>query len=549
MSDQPRLPRIAVFAGPTATITNTPPLVTSNAARRRHGLPLLPGRFDALRPQRLAAPVTVYVHAHSAHPLESDAAGLYAAPDGWLDADGTFTETEPPLGGVAVYAIELRPDDGLYPLPYAARQADGSAWEQAATDRLADWSRTRQTFFPDADRLYEEIDRFGLGADGRANQLSSVAAFEHVRAAPSGGYRQEHGAELPGEDFFNYQPFHLRTDPHLGTLATITNTVQRTLDRGDFCGAQWLEGSSTAEETLYWLGLLVDTTTPIVGHVAQRMHQMMSADGARNILDGVRYLTSGVALDERGRDRVGPVLIVDEVAFSAREAAKTDARPGNFVAVGGHGGVVADLGARGPRLTSLPVRSHTWRSELRLSALPGEVRAVIGSLGGGVAARTVPVRAADGSLLAEALPRVSVVTYARYQQHDADTDPHRQTEIMALLAEDLGAGALAGFVAEGMAPYGLMNRGQDNALAVATFAGMPVVHVGRGNTAGMAHDLGPLVISGDNLSATKARLLLMASLLKLGALPPAEDPFAPTRDEVRRTRHAVAAFQRLFDTH
>ncbi|MFN0092204.1 MAG: hypothetical protein ACKVWR_18345 [Acidimicrobiales bacterium] len=94
-----------------------------------------------------------------------------------------------------------------------------------------------------------------------------------------------------------------------------------------------------------------------------------------------------------------------------------------------------------------------------------------------------------------------------------------------------------------------MNRGQDNALAVATFAGHPVVHVGRGNTAGMAHDLGPLVISGDNLSATKARLLLMAAMLKLGALPAAVDPLAPTRQEIRDSRRSVAGFQRIFDTH
>ena len=62
-------PRIAVFAGPTATVLNTPDLVTSNKARARHGLAPRPGRFDQLRPQRLAAPATVYVEAFSAHPL------------------------------------------------------------------------------------------------------------------------------------------------------------------------------------------------------------------------------------------------------------------------------------------------------------------------------------------------------------------------------------------------------------------------------------------------------------------------------------------------
>jgi len=74
--------RIAHLAGPNATIQNTPPLVTSNKARAKHGLPLLthpdgsPARFDVLRTQRLAAPVTVYVEQFSAHPLEADAAEL-----------------------------------------------------------------------------------------------------------------------------------------------------------------------------------------------------------------------------------------------------------------------------------------------------------------------------------------------------------------------------------------------------------------------------------------------------------------------------------------
>src|ERR671938_1234337 len=89
-------PRIAHIAGSNATITNTPALVTSNKARSRHGLPLLrdesgqPLAFDALRPQRLAAPVKVYIEQFSAHPLESDAAELYGPPDGYLDRSGVF---------------------------------------------------------------------------------------------------------------------------------------------------------------------------------------------------------------------------------------------------------------------------------------------------------------------------------------------------------------------------------------------------------------------------------------------------------------------------
>jgi len=128
--------RIAHLAGPTATIQNTPPLVTSNKARAKRGLPLLkdadgaPLRHDALRPQRLAAPVKVYVEQFSAHPLESDVAELYGPADGYIGADGVFRQQRQSAGDKPVYEIELKPDDGLYPLPYMATQADGSAWEE-----------------------------------------------------------------------------------------------------------------------------------------------------------------------------------------------------------------------------------------------------------------------------------------------------------------------------------------------------------------------------------------------------------------------------------
>ncbi|MGI9614023.1 MAG: asparaginase domain-containing protein, partial [Acidimicrobiales bacterium] len=400
-----------------------------------------------------------------------------------------------------------------------------------------------QTFYPDSSRLYEEIDRLGVGPDGLANLLSSRATFDHYRPAPSGGYRNGSDPEAPGEDYFSYYPFHLRTEPHLEVLARSTNMVQRVLDTGDYIGAQWLEGSSTTEETMYWLGLVVDTTVPLVGHLAQRAHQLLSADGDRNIVDGVEYLTSEVALDGSGRDTIGAIILVDEVVFAARDAAKTDARPGNFAATGGHGGIVATMGGVGPpKLTYRPTRLHTHSSEVRLSTMPRAVPGVQGTIGDTVAT-TVAVKDDSGDLAADAMPRVQIVKFGRYH------GPDDELEIIERTKANLVAGALGGFVAEGMSPYGLMNLAQDEALRIATFSGHPTVVVGRGNTGGMASDLGPLVISGDNLTATKARMLLLACLLRYGALPPASDPTAPTKDEYRSTRAAVAQMQHIFATH
>ena len=83
----------------------------------------------------------------------------------------------------------------------------------------------------------------------------------------------------------------------------------------------------------------------------------------------------------------------------------------------------------------------------------------------------------------------------------------------------------------------------------AVHSGFPVVRVGRGNTEGFVPLDNPAFIGGSNLTATKARLLLMASLMKFGALPPAANPDQPTAEETAATHEKVAAYQTIFNTH
>ena len=150
-------PRIAVFAGATATVLATNPLLTSEKAYARygldsHGAPVPHG----LRPQRLAAPAKIYIEQFSAHPLESDVAELYGPPDGYVHADGTFSAMRRTPDAVAAYEVTLEPSDGLYLLPYMARQADGTAWQGDGVTEGAPPDRSRQGFLPDASRLIEE---------------------------------------------------------------------------------------------------------------------------------------------------------------------------------------------------------------------------------------------------------------------------------------------------------------------------------------------------------------------------------------------------------
>jgi hypothetical protein len=151
------------------------------------------------------------------------------------------------------------------------------------------------------------------------------------------------------------------------------------------------------------------------------------------------------------------------------------------------------------------------------------------------------------------MPVVVIVKGGRYTPFETgagrDPDPSGEVEILARVEANLGGSPLAGFVGEGVSPYGTMTPTMMSALKRAVYSGMPVVLVGRGRTGGRAYRYEPTFVAGDNLTATKARLLLMAAMLKLGAPPPAVDPARPTADEVAATMRIVQSYQAVFDTH
>jgi hypothetical protein len=564
----PERPRIAHFAGPNATIQNSPPLVTSNKARKKFGLPLLtnpdstPARFDVLRPQRLAAPATLYVEQFSAHPLERDAAELYGPPDGYVDAQGRFHKERQGPADKPVYEITLSPDDGVYPLPYMARQADGCAWEEECAAPGAPEERARQIFYPDGSRIFEEVDRLGIGEKGLGNLIASRADVDFYRAFPPAGYTKGLPAaertdigdgdivpERRGRDFFPYKPYHLDAhEPRLG-LARITNIVQRTLSSGTYAGGIWTQGSPRIEETIYWLHLLLDCSVPLCGNAAQRPHGMVSADGAKNLIDSVDYIVSRVWADESGKNRAGMVLIQEQQIFAARDVQKGDARPGGYVTTGGHGGVIGAAGYDGPpRLTYLPQTRHSYLSEVNVTRLPAKTVGVRGD-GGKLQAVEVPIKDGAGTLVDTAIPKVVIVKDGTYDSDDFDIDLEREIDLVARMEHNLRHAPLAGFVVEGLSPYGIMtSKARHGLMLRAVHLGMPVVRVGRGNNAGFSPRRDRF-IGGGNLTATKARLLLMACLMKFGSLPPAADPDQPTDAEADAVRRAVSAYQAVFDTH
>jgi hypothetical protein len=443
------------------------------------------------------------------------------------------------------------------------RQANGQAWEMDGTEKNVPAELCRVPFFPDGSRLFEEIDRLGISDDGVGCLLSAKADFDFYRALPSGGYAKGRSAgertdigegdiapEIRGTDFFPYRPGYLRKEPPMAALARLTNVVQRALSSGKYLGAIWLEGSPFVEETSYWLNLLIDTTLPIVGNSSQRPHGAIGNDGDRNIVDSVDYITSRIWADESGRDCIGAVAILDEQIFTARDVQKADARPGGYIATGGHGGIIGRIGHPGlPQFSFKTIKRHTHTSSVNLSQLPDEVQGSrVQSLTVGKIA--VAIKDGAGNLLSTAIPTVTIVKHARYLPEDTSGDASAEVDILARIEKNLRAAPLAGFVAEGSAPFGAMSNSVDAALKRATFSGMPVVKVGRGNAGGFVDaKRDPLAIAGNNLTATKARLLLMACLMKFGCLPPGVDPAKPTAMETAATQGKLVQYQEVFDTH
>jgi L-asparaginase len=561
-------PRIAHLAGPTATVQNSPPLVTSNKARQKHGLPARKNRdgsdarFDALRAQRLAAPAKVYVECFSAHPLEADAAELYGPPDGYLDAKNVFHKERTSPQDKAVFEIDILPDDGLYPLPYMARKSDGAAWEGECTEPGAPASQARQSFYPDGSRSFEEIDRLGIGSEGIGNLISSFADVDFYRVLPPAGYtkglpasrRTDVGeGDIPPEtrskDFFAYRPYHLGEAPPRPALARLTNAARRIFDSNKYDGAIYTQGSPQIEEVAYWFNLLIDTTIPICGNAAQRPQGEISNDGPKNITDSVEYIASRVWADEQGRNRAGVIVLQEQRFFAAREVMKVDARPGGYVATGGHGGILGGMGYHGAAvLHYVPALKHTYLSEVNLSRIPSSVP-VVSSSDGTIKRSETKIRQDNGDLLESAIPSVAIVKDGGFYAEEYLDDPAVTADLVALLARKLETNRLAGFVIEGTTPYGKMTSSvRQRVLRKAIYSGLPVVRVGRGNPEGFA-DPDEYFIAGSNLTATKARMLLMACLLKFGSLPPARNPDEPTPTELSAIRTAVAAYQKIFDTH
>jgi L-asparaginase len=236
------------------------------------------------------------------------------------------------------------------------------------------------------------------------------------------------------------------------------------------------------------------------------------------------------------------------VIYAAREIQKADAHPGGYVATGGYGGVLGSMTA-GPFVTNVPTRKHTWTSEVRISALPFVVDGLLRQNGVYSPVR-VTVKERDGTLAASAIPKVILMKGDLWFDDSGAPDPASEKGIAANVDMLQEKYPLAGIVAEGTAPFASLSRSQDQALLRAVYRGLPVVKTARGNASGLVRvNPNNLFIEGNNLTTTKARLLLIASIMKFGMLPPAADPEHPTPAELDAIRTKINLYQEIFQTH
>ena len=221
---------------------------------------------------------------------------------------------------------------------------------------------------------------------------------------------------------------------------------------------------------------------------------MISNDGPKNIVDSVDYIASRVWADDEGRNRAGAVLIQEQRVFAARDVQKADARPGGYVATGGHGGILGGVGHDGRRC-SLSADRHAHlsvRGEPHRAAAAGDGRAPRRRRASRRSRRRSRRRTAR--LLDTAVPKVAIVKDGSYSADDIRRSiPSRRSISLALIDHMLTIGAARRLRRRrAIRPTA---RSTSPARAAADVprrhSGLPVVRVGRGNTEGFVPSRDP----------------------------------------------------------
>lgn len=269
-------------------------------------------------------------------------------------------------------------------------------------------------------------------------------------------------AEVRGEQFSNAYGGEIAPDRWV-ELARRVNAIFR--EAPETAGIVITHGTSTLEETAYFLNLTVKSARPVVVTGAMRPMTALSNDAELNLLDSVRVAASPVAVDR------GVLVVLNNQIQAAREVTKSStSRLDTFKS--------ADLGLLGYAdsdgevvIYRQPTRAHTHRTEFDVERM------------------TV-------------LPRVDIAM--AYSGVDGTA--------VAALANAGCEGLVAAGLGSGGAPRAFLD-----ALSEVAGSGIPIViasQAGSGRVMGRRALIERGFILADNLLPRKARILLMLALTR-----------------------------------
>lgn len=236
-------------------------------------------------------------------------------------------------------------------------------------------------------------------------------------------------------------------------------------DEQEVAGVVITHGTSTIEETAYFLNLTVRHDRPVVLVGAQRPATALSADGPLNLVNAVRTAASP---DSRGR---GVLVVLNDEINAARDVTKSNTyrlETFNSGELGFLGYVDQDRVAYYRR----PDKRHTTASEFDLKAIVG-------------------------------LPSVEIVYSAVEASTPLLVDALQQSGVRGIVFAATGAGSLSDRELEAIAASA--QRAQDTVFVRST-------RVGNGRVLGRSQYDALGIIPADNLSPQKARILLMLAL-------------------------------------
>jgi glutamin-(asparagin-)ase len=200
----------------------------------------------------------------------------------------------------------------------------------------------------------------GAGADV-TNTATYQAAKVPVDKLIAGLPQLASVANVRGEQVFQIASESFRND----NLIVLGKRVSALVKQNDVDGVVITHGTDTAEETAYFLNLVVKTEKPIVVVASMRPGTAMSADGTLNLYDAI---TVAGSKDARGR---GTFIVMNDEINSGRDASKmVNVRPDAFRSPWGALGMVVE--GKNYWFRKLDKR-HTANSEFdidKIDALP-----------------------------------------------------------------------------------------------------------------------------------------------------------------------------------